>query len=225
MRKRWQLSTSEKQAHLVRVHALIAAGVAIEIDQDLPAQAQMFRIEQSSGGSSSALFARPDGGMGIAIWFTIVALKPEATICGVDITAPWEEAGFYPQECAKNALCYEVLYGPEYPKGSVLNHQLGRRWQAHQRQEGVLIARTSGRLPDFYQSGMVVPITVCFWDQLDTPYSVKAGVGVILDKAAKIPRPTNRGLFEGRKELANEANLIQNPPPAAGDDTNDVFLN
>ncbi len=168
MRKRWQLSTSEKQAHLVRAHTLIAAGVAIEIDQDLPAQPQMFRIEHSIGGSSGGLFARPDGGIGIAIWFTIVALKPEATICRTDITVPWGGAGFYLQECAQNALCYEVAHGPQYPKVSVLNHQLGRRLQTHQRQEGVLIARTSGRLPDFYQTGMVVPITVCFWDQLDT---------------------------------------------------------
>ena len=136
-------------------------------DQDLPAQPQMFRIEHSGGGSNG-LFARPDGGMGIAIWFTIVALKPEATICRTDITVPWGGAGFYLQECAKNASYYEVAHGPEYPKVSVLNHQLGRRLQTHQRQEGVLIARTSGRLPDFNQTGMVMPITVCFWDQLET---------------------------------------------------------
>jgi hypothetical protein len=98
--------------------------------------------------------------------------------------------------------------------------------QTHQRQEGVLIARPSERLPDFYQTGMVVPITVCFWDQLDTPYSIKVGVGVILNKAPKIPRPTNnRGLFERLEEPADYGDSIKKESPVVTDDTNDVFLN
>ncbi len=49
---------------------------------------------------------------------------------------------------------------------------------------------------------MVVPITVCFWDQLDTSYSVEVGVGVTLDENTK---------FHARQIAA----------PLKSDDTND----
>jgi hypothetical protein len=108
---------------------------------------------------------------------------------------------------------------------SVLHHRLGRRLQLRQVLEGVLIARSLRPLPDIYRTGIVVPLTVCFWNQLETPYSVEVGVGVILDRAPKIQRPTNRGLFEGREEPANDGDLVQKQPPVAGDDMDDVFLN
>jgi hypothetical protein len=226
MKRRSQLNKTQEEAHIVRARALIVAGVAIEIDQNLPAESPLLRIQHTGGAATAGLYARPGGGIGIAIWLRIVALKPDVMICDTEISVPWKDAGFYLQEVSEKVFFYEVAHGPEYPKASVLNHQLGRRLQRRQILEGVLIARSLRRLPDIYRTGMVVPITVHFWDQLDTPYSVVVGVGVTLDKAPKIPRPTdNRGLFEEREEPANDRNLIQKQPRAAGDDTDDVLLN
>ena len=225
MRKRSQLNKTQEQTHIVRAHALMAAGVAIEIDQNLLAESPLLRIQHMGGAGSAGLYARPGGGIGIAIWLRIVALKPDVMIRDTEISVPWKDDGVYLQEVFEKVSNYKVANGPEYPKASVLNHRLGRRLQLRQVLEGVLIARSSRRLPDVYRTGMVVPITVCFWDQLDTPYSVEVGVGVILDKAPKILRPTNPGLFEGRGEPANDRSLVQKQTPVASDDMDDVSLN
>ena len=168
MRKRSQLNKTQEETHIVRARALIAAGVAIEIDQDLPDESPLLRIQHTGGAGTAAHYARPGRGIGIAIWLRIVALKPDVMICGTEISVPWKDDSFHLQEVFEKVSYYEVANGPEYPKASVLNHRLGRRLQVRQLLEGVLIARISGRLPDFNQTGMVMPITVCFWDQLET---------------------------------------------------------
>ncbi|MDP9161623.1 MAG: hypothetical protein M3O09_15500, partial [Acidobacteriota bacterium] len=221
MRKTSQLNKTQEETHIVRARALIAAGVAIEIDQNLPVASPLLRIQHTIPAGTAGLYARPGGGIGIAISLRIVSLKPDSMIRGTETSVPWKDAGFYLQEISEKVSYYEVANGPEYPKASVLNHRLGRCLQPRQVLEGVLIARTLRRLPDFYQTGMVVPITVCFWDQLDTPYSVEVGVGVILDKAPKILRTTNPGLFEGREEPANELNVMEKQAPAVNIYTDD----
>ena len=198
MRTRRPLSRAGHEQHLARARALIEAGVAIEVAHASSATVQLLKLE-AIAGADSFLFAHPSGGIGIAIWLRLVALHSGVRVSSCEIVVPWNDDGFYLQDVAKAASVYEVTHGPEYPRESVLNHQFGRNLRSGEILEGVLIARTSGKLPDVYRTrGEAVSVSLGFFDHLDNCYAVEVLLPVICDPAPKL-RSRSAGLFDGKR--------------------------
>ena len=218
MRTRRKLSREEHGAYLVNARALANAGVAIELEQNHPAQAQLLKVD--SPARDSFLFAQRRGGMGIAVWLRIVALQSDVQICGWGIDVPWGDNGFYLQICAEHASSYEAAHGPEYPKAHVLNHRLLQHLESREVLEGVLLLRTSEKLSDFYGNGTVVPVSFSFFDQLDNRYSVEVSLPVILDSGPK-RRSQSTGLFAGRGSDIQDRSAQQSVVVATKSGTND----
>ncbi|GAC1515283.1 MAG: hypothetical protein NVS1B11_31980 [Terriglobales bacterium] len=218
MKTRRELSRKEQESHLVHARALADAGVTIKLNQNHPAQAQLLKVDAPRG--DSFLFAQCNGGMGIAVWLRIVALRSDVQICGWGIDVPWGENGFYLQICAEHASFYTAAHGPEYSKVQVLNHRLQRRLNFREILEGVLLLRTSEKLSDFYGNGTAVPVSFSFFDQLDNRYSVAVSLPVILDQGPK-RRSQSTGLFAGRGSEIQNRSAQQSVVVATKSGTND----
>jgi hypothetical protein len=89
---------------------------------------------------------------------------------------------------------YRFYRGPEYPRDVVLNHRRGIV-KPGQPWEGVLLGRSSTRIPSMYSHGFKLPLILTILDGFGTPHPAQLLVQVDEHLCSKIRRPSRGSLY------------------------------
>jgi hypothetical protein len=131
-----------------------------------------------------------------------VALKAGISVCDCAIVpGRWEDTGIYLLEPPDRIPFYANIARFEYPKDDVLNHWIsgGHTLGMGEMPEGILIAQSFTRPPDWCRNGMAVEIELCFFDQFDNPYPLNVELRVIRFNERVEDAKRHHGLFDGMK--------------------------
>jgi len=184
--RKLRLSSMEQEKYLACAKYLRAGGLDVEVPEPGQENGRALDISQAGSELDSVVYALPGGGVGIAIWLRLVALKSGERICYCEIPLPWEDARVRLLEITDRIPSYKVADGLAYPRADVINHRISsqRSLRCGDLVEGVLVAQGFGSLPGKYRSGMSIRTEVRFFDQFDRCYPVEVELRVIHDRPA-----------------------------------------
>jgi hypothetical protein len=91
---------------------------------------------------------------------------------------------------------YRFNHGPEYPRGRVLNHRIGKcgKVEPGDPLEGVLLGWSTTSIPSQYSHGFRLPLMLSILDGFDNPHTAQLFVPVDEHLCGKIRRPSQSAL-------------------------------
>jgi len=182
MKTKGSLTKSEQRTQDLNLQRLAAAGVPLAEQKHV--EAPWLRIEQVGGPYDNVCLAPPIGGYVAATWLRILAMKAGVRICHCEITPKrWSDDRIYLLDPPDRLPIYRDIANLDYPTCDVLNHRISAECALAWGEiiEGVLIAQSLVRPPDWFSTGFMVEFKLCFFDQFDNGYPITVALRVIRD--------------------------------------------
>lgn len=180
-------NAAERRIHNQNLHRLKSAGVAV----GEPNTEKLLRIEQTSDG---VLHAPAIGGYVIAAWLRIVALKARITIIDYAITpCGWKDDGIYLLDNQNDRFPYfRDIAELNYPKHDVLNDLILKEQPlgCGEVVNGVLVAQSLNRAPDWFSTGLTANLELCLFDQFENTHPLE--IALLITRDIKHPVRTER---------------------------------
>jgi hypothetical protein len=203
--RKLRLNRAEQARQLISVQALYAAGVDIEISEELLENSRALDITVARGPASSVFDSLR--GTFYAVDTCMVAKRP-CTLFGCRMSTDWDDHIVLRNFDDYRPLCR--LSSLDYPRAEVLNHRIENGLRFDRRGdwfEGVILANGLRRIPEKYLDGAIVPFQLTFVDEFGEEISEDAKLFV--DRTAKPVRPAGRGTgLYGRSSSPESRRLV-----------------
>lgn len=208
--RKLRLNGAEQARHLISVRALYAAGVDIEIPEELLENSRAVDITVA-GVPASSVFESTRGTF-YAVGARLVAERRD-TLMGCRISTDWDDHIVLRSFDEERPVC---RLGPlSYSRAEVLNHQIENGLRFDRRGdwfEGMILANGLRPIPEKYLDGAIVPFRLTFEDVFGAEISETAKLFVVRMEKQRPAEQRGTGLYGPRRSsesrrLAAEGHL------------------